>query len=224
MKKQDFFENIRNKFGQRNEENQLQSYELGVPEYYRQTSLNQQEKIELFIKNVEEVSGKAYVVNSKRELENRIREIIDQLQAKTIIHWDHPLLEQVDIDWIDLNSDIYLWGSLKSKEENIAIAKEASIGITAVDAAIANTGTIVLLADGKKGRAVSLLPPVHIAIITANQLVTRMGEVFEKFRETDCSSINFITGPSKSADIELTLTVGVHGPKYFYAMIIEELI
>jgi L-lactate dehydrogenase complex protein LldG len=90
----------------------------------------------------------------------------------------------------------------------------AEIGITGCDAAIAETGTLALLSGPGKPRAASLLPAVHLAIVRRADLRAAMGEFFSERSASiaDAACCSFITGPSRTADIELTLTVGVHGP------------
>jgi L-lactate dehydrogenase complex protein LldG len=90
----------------------------------------------------------------------------------------------------------------------------ATIGVTGCDGAIAETGSLVMLSAPGRSRTVSLLPPVHLAIVRPEDLVFSMGDFFEQRvdavrRATSCT---FITGPSRTADIELTLTLGIHGP------------
>ncbi len=119
-------------------------------------------------------------------------------------------------------------GTNRSRREPLLqAAEQCRMGIVWPDYAIANTGTLVLLAQGGRGRSVSLLPEILVAVFRSDQLVTRMGEVFERIKADDSqtnelpSSINFITGPSRSADIENDLTIGVHGPGNVHAIIIE---
>jgi L-lactate dehydrogenase complex protein LldG len=90
----------------------------------------------------------------------------------------------------------------------------AEIGVTGCDAAIVETGSLVLLSGPGKPRAASLLPPVHLAIVRRGDLRATMGELFKERTASiaDAACCSFITGPSRTADIELTLTVGVHGP------------
>jgi L-lactate dehydrogenase complex protein LldG len=91
---------------------------------------------------------------------------------------------------------------------------ECAIGLTGCDAAIAETGTLAMLSAPGRSRAVSLLPPAHVAIVRRDQLLWSMAEFFAQhataFRTR--ASCTFITGPSRTADIELTLTKGIHGP------------
>jgi L-lactate dehydrogenase complex protein LldG len=90
----------------------------------------------------------------------------------------------------------------------------AEVGITGCDGAIAETASLVMLSSAGRSRAVSLLPPFHVAIVRREQLYLTMAEVFERC-QTDfkaSASCTFISGPSRTADIELTLTLGIHGP------------
>jgi len=90
----------------------------------------------------------------------------------------------------------------------------AEIGITGADAAIAETGSLVLLSGEGKPRAASLLPPTHLAIVRRSELCASMGEFFAAHADAiaRAACCTFVTGPSRTADIELTLTLGVHGP------------
>jgi L-lactate dehydrogenase complex protein LldG len=100
------------------------------------------------------------------------------------------------------------------------------VGITMAQAAIAETGTLVLEAETERHRLVSLLPPVHIAIVYARNIVLTIGDALSQLRGNESEpmsrAITFITGPSRTADIELTLTVGVHGPKELHVIVINE--
>ena len=90
----------------------------------------------------------------------------------------------------------------------------AAVGITGVDAAIAETGTLALLSGEGKPRAASLLPPTHVAVVRRSDICASMGDFFARSAEAiaGAACCTLITGPSRTADIELTLTVGVHGP------------
>ena len=90
----------------------------------------------------------------------------------------------------------------------------AGVGVTGCDAAIAETASLVLLSAPGRSRAVSLLPPLHIALVQQQQLVFTMADFVadNRARLRQSSSCTFITGPSRTADIELTLTLGIHGP------------
>jgi L-lactate dehydrogenase complex protein LldG len=94
------------------------------------------------------------------------------------------------------------------------VQEEAELGLTGCLAAIAETGSLVLLSGPRRSRTVSLLPPVHVALVPSGVIVGDLAAVFaghaEALRESACCTL--VTGPSRTADIELTLTLGVHGP------------
>jgi L-lactate dehydrogenase complex protein LldG len=116
------------------------------------------------------------------------------------------------------------------RERLRAIAARADLGLTGVDLAIAETGTLVLVSGAGRPRSTSLLPPCHIAVFDRTALVEslrQVGVVLEAWHGDGAppaagAVINFITGPSRSADIELTLTRGVHGPKEVHAIFVEQ--
>jgi L-lactate dehydrogenase complex protein LldG len=90
----------------------------------------------------------------------------------------------------------------------------ADIGVTGCHGAVAETGSLVLLSAPGCSRAVSLLPPLHVALVHPEDLYPTMGDFFAANvdRMSGASSCTIVTGPSRTGDIELTLTIGVHGP------------
>jgi L-lactate dehydrogenase complex protein LldG len=100
------------------------------------------------------------------------------------------------------------------------------LGLTGVDVALAETGTMILRSGPGRPRSTSLLPATHVAVFDRSVLVeslAQVGVLLEAWHAEDASGavINFITGPSRTADIELTLTRGVHGPKEVHAIFVE---
>ena len=80
------------------------------------------------------------------------------------------------------------------------------------------TETLVLRSSSEKLRAVSLLPRVHLAIVRPEMLRADMHQVFDEVKASNY--LVFMTGPSRTADIELTVTLGVHGPQNLYVWMI----
>jgi L-lactate dehydrogenase complex protein LldG len=111
-----------------------------------------------------------------------------------------------------------------------AIAAAADFGVTGVDLAIAETGTMVVISGAGRPRAASLLPGCHVAVFDRDVLVESLaqaGLALEAWHDGPApadrgASINFVTGPSRTADIELTLTRGVHGPRDVHAIFVEQ--
>jgi L-lactate dehydrogenase complex protein LldG len=97
---------------------------------------------------------------------------------------------------------------------------ECDLGITEADFALPETGTLGLLSSSEKPRLVSLLPRVHLAILGPQALRADLEEVFAEARQGHY--LVFITGPSRTADIELTVTLGVHGPKELFVWVLAD--
>jgi L-lactate dehydrogenase complex protein LldG len=228
----------------------------GVPAHYEAISLTQEEKIDLFIENWTALSGKVLVVKQEEAapaIQAYLLQVCGELGVSRAAIWDHEPLEALGLEgamaqggiapvpWRELAADAGKPDGAAAAEQQQAAegskwaqrspllqaAERCQIGIVWPDYAIANTSTLTLLARGGKGRSVSLLPEILFAVFRADQLVTRMGEMFQRVREdhpdplTLPSSLNMITGPSRSADIENDLTIGIHGPGKVYAIIIE---
>ncbi|PRO66530.1 LutC/YkgG family protein [Alkalicoccus urumqiensis] len=122
-------------------------------------------------------------------------------------------------------TEVHVWND-KDGEGSMQKARTANIGVSVADMTLADSGTIVLLRNEGRGRAVSLLPENYIAIVPKSSLVPRMTQAARRLRafseagDTFPSCVNFISGPSNSADIELRLVVGVHGPvRVFYIVL-----
>lgn len=97
----------------------------------------------------------------------------------------------------------------------------ADVGLSSADAALAETGTIVLTSGPSRSRLVTLLPPVHIALVSTAVLTSDLFTWARQFKRQLPANLNFISGPSKTADIEQTLAVGVHGPKRFIVILYD---
>ena len=105
----------------------------------------------------------------------------------------------------------------------------AEIGLTGADLAIAEAGSLVLVSGSGRPRSTALLPPYHVAIFDREVLVESLeqtGVFFEAWHEGQAepgrgAAVHVITGPSRTADIELTLTRGVHGPKEVHAIFVD---
>lgn len=125
------------------------------------------------------------------------------------------------------DGSLHVWAE-NQREENLKKAEQAKVGITFSDITLAESGTVVLFRQDGIGRSVSLLPENYIAIIPKSTLVPRMTQAAAVIRENQKngtampSCINFISGPSNSADIELRLVVGVHGPVKVIYIVVED--
>jgi L-lactate dehydrogenase complex protein LldG len=121
------------------------------------------------------------------------------------------------------------FATLNWRAAGIGIAVRAAresdlVGITGTFCAIAETGTLMMLSGPQTPSAVSLLPETHIAIIDASRIVRGMEEAWELVRSERRvlpRAVNFISGPSRTADIEQTVTLGAHGPYRVHIVIVK---
>jgi L-lactate dehydrogenase complex protein LldG len=96
----------------------------------------------------------------------------------------------------------------------------ADVGVTTAHWAIAATGTLVLASGRERARLASLLPPVHVAMVPRARILPTMADALAAAaRDGLDPALTFITGPSRTADIELTLVVGVHGPRELHVIV-----
>jgi len=100
----------------------------------------------------------------------------------------------------------------------------ADVGITSADYALADTGSLVMISGHEESRLVSLLPPAHIAVVPLSRLLAGLDDLFQRMPmpAEATSSMVFITGPSRTADIEQILVRGVHGPGEITVILVDD--
>ena len=103
------------------------------------------------------------------------------------------------------------------------LAASAKVGISQFDWALANTGSVVQIADEVDKRLVSTLPPLHIALVSTAALLPDLPALFALLDPSKFSYLSFVTGPSRTADIERVLTIGVHGPGRLILVFVDDL-
>ena len=103
------------------------------------------------------------------------------------------------------------------------LAATARLGVSQMDWAIANTGTLVQVSTAVEQRLVSTLPLVHVAIAPTRHIVPDLAALLAEVRPGEAGYLAFITGPSRTADIERVLTIGVHGPERLVVVLVDDL-
>jgi len=174
------------------------------------------------------VGGRGQRVHGIEGMRSFLSGFLDAYPAANVIRWAHPLLERLEIDRLLLERQIrfHSWNELETQpaNERWPTAFAADLGITSADWAVAETGTLALCSHPGQGRVVSLLPPNYLAIIEPQQIVPDLFDLFERLEEQKLhlpSNVALVTGPSKTGDIELKLTTGVHGPGNVHVLVVE---
>ncbi|RAP77639.1 LutC/YkgG family protein [Paenibacillus montanisoli] len=195
----------------------------GAPDFWNAFEWPLEERITRFMDNFKAVGGHPVRLADMEAVKSFIAGKASEMSAKYIIRQNQPELNELGLEAALPDAKISVWNS-DPNEHWKARAAEADFGVVVADYAAAYTGSITVLSSKDKGRSVSLLPTVLMAIIPAERLHTRLGQVLVNFdrigRENLPAGIHFISGPSRSADIENDLTIGVHGPGVVYAIIV----
>ncbi|MGH9161771.1 MAG: LutC/YkgG family protein [Vicinamibacteraceae bacterium] len=178
-----------------------------------------EELVASFRRELEALAGVLHEVSGVEAARRRVREIARNQRASRVLTWD---AQQLCVSGIlaDLESDglQMMTGPLPSEPKARAAAlaelERAELGLTGADAGLADTGSIVLTSGPGRPRLASLLPPVHVALLSrAGLWPTLTAWLAEEASTVErVSNLVIITGPSRTADIEMTLSRGVHGP------------
>ena len=169
---------------------------------------------ERFLNEVKKLSGVAQKLIPS-ELDTALKTLVTDQNIHKATVWETPHLRQLGVTEILNSLGVELISPNASKYE-MALC---DLGITEADFLLPETGTLVLYSSFEKPRAVSLLPRTHLAIVRPEILRADMHQVFAEAK--DQNYLVFITGPSRTADIELTVTLGVHGPKNLFVWMLE---
>lgn len=185
------------------------------PVYFNPPALSLEERIAAFTAALEALAGKVYRARDRAEARAYVAEVI---AGRTAVTSNAPFL--VDCGIRELAG---VRGGLTDKDQLRELCATADFGITSADYALANTGSLVMIASPDEQRLVSLLPPVHIAVVPCSRLLTDLDELLLRLPKPadTTSSMVLITGPSRTADIEQILVRGVHGPGQIHVVLVE---
>lgn len=155
-------------------------------------------------------------------------DFISRHKIQRALRWKHPLLDRLNVDGLlgERAVAVLAWDDFERQavDSRWPAAFAADLGITSVDWAVAETGSLALCARPGQGRSASLLPPRYLAIVEPSQIVPDLFDLFERLEAEKHqlpSNVTLVTGPSKTGDIELKLTTGVHGPGDVHLLVVE---
>lgn len=160
-----------------------------------------------FFAEVDKLGGKTRRLENKADLEAALRELVAAESIKKSTLWQTAQIKEWGVEAALKSIGVEIVSPYASNREVAA----CDLGITGADFALPETGTLGLRSTIEQPRTVSLLPRVHLALIQTSCLRADLHQVFEEAQHD--GYFVFVTGPSRTADIELTVTIGVHGPK-----------
>jgi L-lactate dehydrogenase complex protein LldG len=193
----------------------------------------EEDLVERFAAEVDEVGGQSYIVADAEGVQSTLSRLVHEAGATSALCWEHELLDRIGLaDFLKARGIAqHNQTSLASLplDEQRRLMLGCDIGFTSCDCAIAETGTLMVCSRPGQERVTSLLPPFYVTIVERRQIVADLIDAFRALEGSGFrvqgsglpSNVTLISGPSKTGDIELQLTTGVHGPGRWRVIILS---
>lgn len=180
--------------------------------------------IDTFRTAIEAVAGHAHTAQSTQDVVSIVKEVVREIGATRIALSQVPRSIRTALEAYCAEAGLTLLAPPFDPESLPDLIDTAQIGITGAAFAIAETGTLAEVATDDATRLVSSLPRTYIGIVNAGDIVptlrdsaARMRDIF--LQHSQDVTVSFISGPSRTGDIEMILTLGVHGPERAHAIL-----
>lgn len=195
-----------------------------------ETSLAERsELVERFRAELERLTGKVYGPTDTAGAVAQVGAILRQLNSSAILAWDDASLtcpglgqavETLGIRMV--RPDVPRDGGRQAYLEDLA---SFEVGLTGAQSGLADTGSVVVASGPGRARVASLLQPVHIALLPTSLIFATMADWLALDGAPlirDSANVVVITGPSRTADIELVISLGVHGPREVHVVLLDD--
>lgn len=168
-----------------------------------------------FRERVAAVGGRVVAVDSDAGAADAIAEVARSSGARSIAWSDAGVLAS-------LRAHGSAAGLREVDPRDRVMLLGCDLGVTTAQWGVASTGTLVLDGSAERHRLVSLLPPVHVCVLSRQALLPDIAAALARIAPDGAPGplVTFVTGPSRTADIELTLVVGVHGPRELHVVLV----
>jgi L-lactate dehydrogenase complex protein LldG len=165
-----------------------------------------------FKAELESVAGNCILCHSENQLADALREVLTDCNGEKIFCKDTEIAQFLKKNNIPFSTQTADFNTMQ-------------VGITACEFLVARTGSVVVSSHGESGRQMTIFPPIHLVLAKKNQLVNYVEDALlglqKKYANSMPGLVSFISGPSRTADIEKTLVLGAHGPKKLHVFIYE---
>ena len=184
--------------------------------------------VEAFARECEAVGGRVHRAPHDAAAVATVADIVLRRVTDPVLTWSESsiglpgLLETLRARGAKVLENLPLPGTGPGREAPLSALAACGVGITGADFGLAESGSVVLSTGPGRGRLASLLPPVHVAVLRASRVVWTLADAFARDADAAARASNLVvvTGPSRTADIEMTLTRGVHGPGELHVVLI----
>lgn len=199
------------------------------------TAEDRKKLLEILMEAAEPINLKVIPVNDIGSVTTAIAELVRDKDPewgdpKSVAAWHHPLIESLNLPAALSDQGVPVFFSDGNALEGEILRQhiiDSYIGITSADFCMADSATLVMRARPGQARTVSLLPSIHTAVIQLDQIIADLKELYALIKwdphhckEGVTSCMTFISGPSKTADIEATMVHGAHGPREVHLFVI----
>lgn len=174
------------------------------------------EEMEMMLREVKRLSGHGHAVHGRDEFAAALGGLVRDEKIRTAAFSDHPLYQPYALAELLEGFGVRILAA----DGNAQRLAGCDLGITVADAAIPETGTVLLRTTRGQPNLLSLLPRVHLALVTPGLFLADLHQAFLLAKED--RHVVLVSGSSRTADIEKVLTLGVHGPKSFHVWICDE--
>src|SRR5271156_5651884 len=179
-----------------------------------------------FARELEEVGGKFLGILSPAELSNRIVSLASEIGARTVALGQGVASDMDAIGEALERADFRIVRTLPVADSERAAMRsrvaDAELGIAEADFAIASTGTLAVVANANRPGSLTLLPPASLVIVQIDRVMPNLAAVLGAMGASGVAAnrLTLITGPSRTADIEKRIVLGVHGPKSLHVIVV----
>ena len=174
------------------------------------------ERLTRFTERLTSVGGRVHPAEDESAAARHLAAIADACSARSIAVSDNPLVRRLASA---AGLEARCFDGWRDRERLFA----CDLGVSGAQAGIAETGTLVLDSHAELHRLISLVPPIHVAVLRSAAIASDLGAALSALDHSgDPGAVTLITGPSRTADIELELVIGVHGPRALHAIVLEE--
>jgi L-lactate dehydrogenase complex protein LldG len=182
---------------------------------------------EAFVQNLAALGAEVHCLGTKDQVLETLKTVIDETGMNRLFVCCDPALDALGLEpWARNNAvDLIRASDFDTRDDYTgAVFQDCTLGFTTVDAAVAESGTLVIAHRKEQPRLVSLAPLVHIALVRMDQLVPVYEDLPGKgiLGETLPSQTTLISGPSMTADIQATPFKGMHGPKRLIVLLLDQ--
>ncbi|HZC45675.1 MAG TPA: lactate utilization protein [Candidatus Acidoferrum sp.] len=189
-------------------------------------SAQRAELASMFARELEEVGGKFLGILTPAEVSNRIVSLAREIGAKTVALGKGVALDMDAIGEALERADFTIVRTVPVADTDRAAMRarvaDADLGIAEADYAIASTGTLAVISNELRPASLTLLPPASLVIVQIDRVLANLAAVLTALGPAGVAAnrLTLITGPSRTADIEKRIVLGVHGPKSLHVIVV----